>query len=75
MAEDDKEDKTLVLSPLLAERVSRMVLKPCADPKCDKYFLPTPRGHNQLYHSKKCLNRHSAEKWRKSHPNYSKSKL
>lgn len=64
-----------VFSPILDKRVLRMVLKRCADPKCDKYFLPTPRGHNQLYCHKRCRNRHHAEKWRKLHPNYRKSEL
>lgn len=45
-----------------------MVVKRCADSKCGKYFTPTPRGHNQLYDTKRCRNRHHAEKWRKSHP-------
>jgi len=45
----------------------KMAVKRCADPKCGKYFMPTPRGHNQLYHEKRCLNRHRGEKWRKSH--------
>lgn len=44
----------------------KMVVKRCADPKCGKYFAPRPRSHNQLYHSKRCRNRHHSENWRKS---------
>jgi len=40
----------------------------CADPKCKKPYTPTPRGHNQRYHSQRCRNRHHQEQWRKTHP-------
>lgn len=30
----------------------------CAAPDCDQYFVPSPRGHGQAYHSQRCQNRH-----------------
>ena len=38
----------------------------CQAPDCNKYFVPAPYSHNQIYHSETCRNRTAIREWRRT---------
>lgn len=54
---------TILGSMISSYRTGKMARR-CAAPDCGRYFIPSPRSHDQRYHSPACQNRHYKRKRR-----------
>lgn len=43
---------------------ARHRLRRCEAPDCNKFFIPKPRSHGQIYHTRTCRSRHNMQKRR-----------
>ncbi len=53
---------------LARRKDGKILIRQCAAPDCDKYFVPALRSHSQVYHSETCRNRIYIREWRRTTP-------